>query len=150
MHCGTIRIAGLASPNAVCSLRLAVHTSPATTSPPKATWHLDRSISSCRWTGQTQRTATSRIPPPIGWTMRNRGKILCALYTILLGNPALRTVANTPPPKTRFKAWWRIIGSSIEHASGLLGKPLDFQDLFLRQEDNDEESTSLADALWKP
>jgi hypothetical protein len=92
---------------------------------------------------------------PFEWTMRNRGKILRALYTILLGNPALRPGANTPPPKTRFKTWWRLIGSSIEHASGLFGKPIDFQDLFLQQEDNDEESTSLSDALaafasWAP
>ena len=91
---------------------------------------------------------------PFEWTMRNRGT-LCALYTILLGNPALRSGANTPPPKTRFKTWWRLIGSSIEHASSLIDKPIDFQDLFLQQEDHDVESTSLADALealtvWMP
>ena len=79
--------------------------------------------------------------------MRNRGKILRALYVLLLGNPALRPRSNQEQARTRFKTWWLLIGSSVEHASALLSKPIDFQTLFLQQEDHDEESTNLADAL---
>ena len=57
---------------------------------------------------------------------------------------------GSPPEaeaKTRFKVWWRLIGSAVEHAARLAGRDLDFQDLFLSQEGDDEDSTSLADAL---
>ena len=87
-----------------------------------------------------------RHPDPIGWTEGHRAKILRALYTVLLGNPML----GSPPEaeaKTRFKVWWRLIGSAVEHAARLAGRDLDFQDLFLSQEGDDEDSTSLADAL---
>jgi hypothetical protein len=47
----------------------------------------------------------------------------------------------------RFKVWWRLIGSAVKHAARLAGRDLDFQDLFLSQEGDDEDSTSLADAL---
>ena len=40
-----------------------------------------------------------------------------------------------------------MIGSAVEHAVGLLGGELDFQKLFLEQEEDDEESASLADVL---
>ena len=40
-----------------------------------------------------------------------------------------------------------MIGSAVEHAVGLMGGELDFQKLFLEQEEDDEESASLADVL---
>jgi len=99
---------------------------------------------------------------PIGWTEANRGRILSALYTILLGNPNLRPGSNTAP-QTRFKTWWRLIGSTIEFAAkdytdrvaalvvdvDPACKPVEisFRNLFLSQEEDDEESASLADAL---
>jgi hypothetical protein len=99
---------------------------------------------------------------PIGWTEANRVKILKALYTILLGNPELQKACHAPA-KTRFKLWWRVVGAAIENASSLhsdaiepeaydvkgRGKPIsiDFQQLFLEQESDEEDSASLADTL---
>ena len=87
-------------------------------------------------------------PDPIGWTDRHRAEILRALYTILLGNPTLSSRA-TRRCKTRFKMWWRLVGSAVEHAAGARqpGREVDFQKMFLAQDDEDEESTSLAEAL---
>lgn len=104
-------------------------------------------------------------PDPIGWTEANRGRILHALYTILLGNPVLKPGSNVPP-QTRFKAWWRLVGSAVENAArlheeesrervaALVDDPpacppeaINFRDLFLSQEEVDEETASLADAL---
>jgi hypothetical protein len=89
---------------------------------------------------------TFRHPDPVSWTEDHRAKILAALYTLLLGNPMLRESPNAAS-RTRFKMWWRLIGSAIEHAAGLTRHELDFQELFLAQEEEDEESASLADAL---
>jgi hypothetical protein len=83
-----------------------------------------------------------RYPDPVGWTEANRGKILRALYTVLLGNPN-----RGGEPETRFKTWWRLVGSALEHASGLIGPELRFRDLFLTQEEDDEEGAALVDAL---
>lgn len=55
-------------------------------------------------------------PDPFRWTEENRARILAALYTILLGNPRLRA-ENAPAPETRFKAWWHLVGSAVEHAA---------------------------------
>jgi hypothetical protein len=55
-------------------------------------------------------------PDPIGWTQANRGKIPSALYIILLGNPR-RWRNDLGPAKTRFKAWWDLAGSAVEHAA---------------------------------
>jgi hypothetical protein len=87
-------------------------------------------------------------PDPIGWTDSMRAEILAAFYTILLGNPTLKQPRNAPM-KTRFKMWWRLVGSAVEHAAGLANpdREVDFQKLFLAREDEDEDSTSLADAL---
>src|SRR5215467_12377599 len=87
-----------------------------------------------------------RHPDPIGWTEGHRAEILRALYTVLLGNPILRSPPDAEA-KTRFKVWWRLIGSAVEHAARLAGQDLDFKNLFLSQEDDDEDSVSLADAL---
>jgi hypothetical protein len=85
-------------------------------------------------------------PDPIGWTEAHRGRILCALYTILLGNPNLHA-GRDAVRKTRFKLWWQLVGSAVEHAVIVSGGSLDFQNLFLSQEEDEEESASLADAL---
>src|SRR5262249_30447460 len=58
-------------------------------------------------------------PDPIGWTEANRAKILRALYTILLGNPMLKQ-ARDVAGGTRFKAWYRLVGSALEHAARLV------------------------------
>jgi hypothetical protein len=103
-----------------------------------------------------------RHSDPIGWTEANRVKILKALYTILLGNPELRKVRHAPA-KTRFKLWWRLVGAAIENAAKLhsdaidpaaydakdRSRPasIDFQQLFLDQESDEEDSASLADTL---
>lgn len=101
-------------------------------------------------------------PDPIGWTDSMRAEILRAFYTILLGNPTLKKPRNAPM-RTRFKMWWRLVGSAVEHAAELAAgraepgaydteeraRPcvVDFQRLFLARDDEDEDSTSLADAL---
>jgi hypothetical protein len=106
-----------------------------------------------------------RHSDPVGWTEANRGRILRALYTILLGNPALQP-SSKAKPETRFKTWWRLVGSAVENAAKLHAasvadrvaamvedppaKPpvaVNFCDLFLLQEEDDEENASLADAL---
>ena len=87
-------------------------------------------------------------PNPIGWTDDHRAEILSAFYTIMLGNPMLKQPRDAAS-KTRFKMWYRLVGSAVEHAA-TLAKPdqeVDFQNLFLIQEGDDEDSTSVADAL---
>jgi hypothetical protein len=51
--------------------------------------------------------------------------------------------------RTRFKMWWRLVGSAVEHAAMLANpdREVDFQKLFLAREDDDEDSTSLAHTL---
>jgi hypothetical protein len=101
-------------------------------------------------------------PDPIAWTETHRGQILHALFVLLLGNPAIRPGANLVP-QTRFKVWWRLVGSAIEHAAIQHAKwnagrevetpsasrpvPINFRDLFVDQEQGEEESASLADVL---
>jgi hypothetical protein len=85
-------------------------------------------------------------PDPIKWTQDHRAEILAALYTILLANPQLET-SQDAPAKTRFKMWWRMVGSAVEHAGGLMMAPVDFQNLFVMQDEDDEESVALADIL---
>ena len=80
------------------------------------------------------------------WTENHRAEILAALYTILLGNPQLKAPRDAEG-KTRFKMWWRLVGSAIENAARLAGQELDFQKLFVAQEEDDEELASLADVL---
>jgi hypothetical protein len=86
-------------------------------------------------------------PDPVGWTEEKRAEIIRALYTILLGNPMLKTPRDAPS-KTRFKMWFRLIGSAVEHAAKVHELvEIDFQKLFIAQEEDDEESASLADVL---
>ena len=102
-----------------------------------------------------------RHPDPIAWTDSHRGQILAALYTILLGNPLFHGARK--PPETRFKTWWSLVGLPVEyaaqkhkeHAHGLVcdmlptcpPNAISFKDLFLAQEQEDEETASLADIL---
>jgi hypothetical protein len=85
-------------------------------------------------------------PDPSKWTENHRAEILAALYTILLGNPQLKA-ARHAEGKTRFKMWWRLVGSALENAAKLAGQELDFQKLFITQEEDDDESASLVDVL---
>jgi hypothetical protein len=96
-------------------------------------------------------------PDPIGWTRANRSKILRSLYVILLGNPALEEKPDAAM-KTRFKTWYRLVGAAVEHAAKCAAwfdpdrepmpdQALDFGSLFLDQEADDEDATSLAEAL---
>jgi hypothetical protein len=90
-----------------------------------------------------------------GWTQANRAKILRALYTILLGNPALKMPRNADG-KTRFKLWWRVVGAAVENAARLhaeatdpdlygaddTSRPVavDFERVFTESEASDEDS----------
>jgi hypothetical protein len=85
-------------------------------------------------------------PDPIHWTDSHRVEILRALYTILLGNPHL-DAAREAPTNTRFKMWWRLVGGAIEHAAEAAGAPVDFQKLFLQQDEDDVEAATLGDML---
>jgi hypothetical protein len=60
-------------------------------------------------------------PDPVGWTDGHRSEILQALYTILLGNLTLEAPRDAPM-HTRFKMWWRLVGSAVEHAAKQAGQ----------------------------
>jgi hypothetical protein len=93
----------------------------------------------------------------------NRGKILSALYTVLIANTRLRQPrADRPAAKTRFKTWWHLVGSSIEQAALTLSTEhvtnppeqdrhiattVDFSALFAELEDEDPEAEGVADLL---
>jgi hypothetical protein len=82
---------------------------------------------------------------PLGWTQENRARILTALYTVLVGGILKRPQGQVA--KTRFKAWWSLIGWPVEHAAGLLGIKLDCTELLRRGETDDEEASATARAL---
>jgi hypothetical protein len=100
-------------------------------------------------------------PDPIGWTLAHRGRILRALYTIMLGNPLLDTKPDHLD--TRFKDWWHLIGSAVEHAARLMAEeehafvadadpscptlPIRFKDMVEKDETEDEQGISTADVL---
>jgi hypothetical protein len=87
-------------------------------------------------------------PDPIGWTQDHRGQILGALYTILLGNPQLKC---RRPAETRFKEWWHLVGSAVEHAADSkaekLMQPISFKQMFSRTEAKDEEMIERTDII---
>jgi hypothetical protein len=101
-------------------------------------------------------------PDPIAWTDDHRAELLRAFYAILMGNPTLKLPRNAPM-KTRFKVWWRLVGSAVEHAAKLMTdhtepgafEPEDrarpvaiaFKDLFLKQDAADDDANDLADVL---
>ena len=84
---------------------------------------------------------------PVGWTEQNRGDILSALYTILLGNPRFHDLKANKPAETRFKAWWHLVGAAIEHAACCCDKAISFKNLFLDGERDDEQSSALGEVL---
>jgi hypothetical protein len=55
-------------------------------------------------------------PDPLHWTDCHRADILEAMYIILLGNPALGLPRNADM-LTRFKPWYRLVGTAVEHAA---------------------------------
>ena len=95
---------------------------------------------------------------PMAWTLENQGQILRALYTVLLGNPQLRTPT---PPKTRFKRWWTLVATAVEHAAKSLAEAearsevvancpaseVNFASLFNDLETEDEDTLALANVL---
>jgi hypothetical protein len=87
-------------------------------------------------------------PDPIAWTNAHRGNILRALYIILLGNPRLNASAPTHA-ETRFKMWWHLVGSAVEHAAHLHqpSSKLSFRTLFQSGEAGEEQSSSLSTVL---
>jgi hypothetical protein len=85
-------------------------------------------------------------PDPIAWTEGNRAEILQAFFVILLGNPTLDEPRNAAM-KTRFKMWWRLVGSAIEHAAKQAGETVDFEKLFLNQDEDNEDDVSLGEVL---
>jgi len=77
---------------------------------------------------------------PIAWTLDHRGQILNAFYTIMLGNPHCEGAGQT-----RFKMWWKLVGSAVENAALEATKaPLSFKDMFEKVEDEDEDAISRA------
>jgi hypothetical protein len=87
-------------------------------------------------------------PDPFQWTRDNQGRILKALYTILLGNPRLAVKPREREQgKTRFKPWWHLIGAAIENAAQMMGHTVDFEQLFKDSESDDEEAASITEVL---
>ncbi len=99
---------------------------------------------------------------PIGFTLDNRGEIMRYLYTVLLSNPQLRQATAVKQRHTRFKTWWHLVGSAVEHAAAALakaerGKPLpdgqvaataiDFGAMFVAAAADDERTGGAAGAL---
>ncbi len=103
-----------------------------------------------------------RHPDPIGWTLANRPKILRALYVVLLGNRRFQET-NPAPAATRFKQWWHLIGSAVEHAAaehadhvgalvmdpqpGCAPVRVSFPEIFAAGERDDEQTGGLATVL---
>lgn len=85
---------------------------------------------------------------PVAWVQANRPKLLGALLTILSGNPTLkRRWSPDFQPETRFKDWWTLVGSAVEHAAKLCGHGLRFRDLFAENEVHDDEADGLVELL---
>jgi hypothetical protein len=96
---------------------------------------------------------------PAAWTLKHRGEILNAIYSILLVPRDGKEASN---PKTRFKTWQRLIGCPIEIVANewLRRKsaspepqaaPFSFQDMLRGNEDDDPEAEGtreLLETLW--
>jgi hypothetical protein len=106
----------------------------------------------------------TRPDEPVAWTNNHRGEILQALYTILLGNPRRRQKpTERSPASTRFKEWWEMVGSAVEHAARYHAEavkgfvmdhsttcpvsPVDFKKIFLAAEADDDQENSLVTVL---
>jgi len=85
---------------------------------------------------------------PIAWVQAHRGRLLAALLTILAGNPTLRRRREAGfQPQTRFKRWWTLVGSAVEHAARLHGHQVSFREMFARNEVHDEEAAGRAELV---
>ena len=84
-------------------------------------------------------------PDPIGWTKAHRGRIVHALYTMLVAG-ALNRPTNQEA-KTRFKTWWTLVGWPMEYAAGLLDIKVDCTELMRAGEAEDEEALATSAAL---
>ena len=77
-------------------------------------------------------------PDPLDWTdatpRRDPGG---ALHHPARKSPDQEGARRTG--QTRFKMWWRLVGSAVEHAAGRSGEELSFKTLFLAREEDDEE-----------
>ena len=95
---------------------------------------------------------------PMAWTLNNRGKILRNLYVVLRANPQL--CGADAAASTRFKIWWRLVGSALESAARRLvvrqtpetparhrACALDFKALFAMAETEDEATAGLMEVL---
>jgi hypothetical protein len=117
---------------------------------------------------------TFQHPDPVGWTEDNRAEILQALYTVLLGNPMLKQPRDAAG-STRFKMWYRHVGSAVEYAARLVKKEatdpvkretvdqetrekmdriaaqqdVNFQKLFLVQEAESDDDSIPSVAPWR-
>jgi hypothetical protein len=79
-------------------------------------------------------------PDPFAWTIEHRGRILRALYTLLVWNPLLAMEANKrPQPKTRFKRWWTLCASPIQQFS-----PVELAELLRAAENEGAEISGMA------
>jgi hypothetical protein len=85
-------------------------------------------------------------PDPIHWTETHRAEILAAFYTILLGNPSL-DLPREETAKTRFKMWYRMVGSAVENAAAAINQKVDFRQLFGEADEEDEDAASVASML---
>jgi hypothetical protein len=82
---------------------------------------------------------------PFAWTQANRAKILSALYTILVGGILQRPQGQVA--KTRFKAWWALIGWPVEYAAGLLQIKVDSTELLRAGEAEDDDANAASRVL---
>ena len=120
--------------------------SPATISGRRAIWPRAACTSASTSIAPTPRTGPSSTPT------RSAGPRTTAPKSWRRSTPSCSATRSSRQPrdaagKTRFKMWWRLVGSAVEHAARLAGHELDFQKLFVAQEEDDEESASLADVL---
>jgi 5S rRNA maturation endonuclease (ribonuclease M5) len=86
-------------------------------------------------------------PFAFDWTLARRGAILEALYTVLLSNPQLGQALPKDRDTTRFKPWWMLIGSALEHAAEQYGRTLAFGSLFAAVEADDTDAAGNVEVL---
>jgi hypothetical protein len=82
---------------------------------------------------------------PIGWTRDHRAEILRCLYAILIYG--CRTRPQGQVAKTRFKAWWSLVGWPIELTASLIGVELSFETVFKATEAQDSKAAGIVTAL---
>jgi hypothetical protein len=89
-----------------------------------------------------------RRADPIAWIQANRARLLGALLTIMAGNPTLlRRHEEGFQAETRFKLWWTLVGSAVEHAAGLIGHKVSFKEMLARNEEHDEEAAGRSELI---